>query len=64
MQLWRIKINLIHDGYKNLKFTSIFFGDDFPKIEAPKIDIHNITNGELFYQYNVVKLKEDFKRTL
>lgn len=30
-----------------------FLGDDFPKIEAPKINIHNCTNGELFYQYNI-----------
>ena len=31
-----------------------FLGDDFPKIEAPKNDIHYCTNGELIYQYSIV----------
>lgn len=49
--MWRIKIDLIYDGYKYSHL--VFLGDDFPKIEAPKTDIHNCTNGELVYNYNI-----------
>ena len=31
----------------------LFLGDDFPKITAPKIELHNSTDGDLINHYNI-----------